>query len=451
MIVRIAWTIAVVAAVVAAPALAEDWPQYRGPGQQGVTAVKNLPVTWSAESGRVWKVKLPGPGSSQPVTKDGKIYVTAYSGYAEVRGKNRAEKTDANQLMLHVVCLDAKDGSEVWRKDLKPLGPVAPPVSAVAKHGYATPTPIIEGETIYCSFGTAGVFALKLADGQKKWEMIPGETCHMWGCAASLEICDDLLLVNASSEADAFLAVRKSDGSEVWRTSESLKVSSRYNRAWSTPMVVPNPRGGKQILLLGMNTLCSFDPADGKTLWTYRTGQGYSASNPTYHGNILYAVTGSGHGPFVSYALSLDPTLGRSERVLWSNKENGSGFSSSVYVDGYLYYAAFSGKERPRSAKGFCCMDAGTGQMVYKEIPDASPTVRRSDVIWAAALAGDGKIYYVTAETVKMYVVEAKPTFKLLAVNTFSDDETWVNAPLVPLDGGRLLVRTDWGLHCVGK
>ncbi len=261
-------------------AMAQDWPQFRGPRMDGVSSVEGLPTIWSAQKNRVWKLELPGGGASQPITRGDRIFVTSYSGYAEKRGR-KAEKTDPTKLMLHVSCINSKDGALIWRQDLKPLGPVVEHTQKVNVHGYATPTPILDDEMLYASFGTAGVFALSPSDGAVKWRMVPGTICHRWGYAASLAVCDDLLLINASSEANNLIAIDKRTGKECWRNNEAMITKSKYNRSWSTPMVFDTPGGGKQILLLNLNTLCAYDPKTGKTIWTHPTRQGYSGSNPT--------------------------------------------------------------------------------------------------------------------------------------------------------------------------
>ncbi len=147
----------------------------------------------------------------------------------------------------------------------------------------------------------------------------------------------------------------------------------------------------------------------------------------------------------------MDPKLDPNERELWHNKDNGACFSSSVYLDGKLYYASFSGKEHRRSVRGFCCMDAKTGEMIYKENPVEHDDLgkRASQFIYAPSLAGDGKLYYVS-QTLGVYVVAAQSEFRLLAMNKLADDPSWFNAPAIPLSGGRLLLRSDWGLHCLG-
>ena len=51
----------------AAAEKASDWPQFRGPGGQGVSSDVGLPVTWGEDDGVVWKAPLPGAGTSSPV------------------------------------------------------------------------------------------------------------------------------------------------------------------------------------------------------------------------------------------------------------------------------------------------------------------------------------------------------------------------------------------------
>src|SRR5688572_24768087 len=74
-----------------------DWPQFRGPGGQGVSAAKGLPVTWSATENVVWKTELPGAGTSSPIIVGTRVFVTCFSGY----GVPGQERGDQEQLKLH--------------------------------------------------------------------------------------------------------------------------------------------------------------------------------------------------------------------------------------------------------------------------------------------------------------------------------------------------------------
>src|SRR5437868_7428791 len=60
-----------------------DWPQFRGPGGQGISNARNLPVNWSSASNVVWIADIPGLGWSSPVLHRGRLYVTSAVTQAE--------------------------------------------------------------------------------------------------------------------------------------------------------------------------------------------------------------------------------------------------------------------------------------------------------------------------------------------------------------------------------
>ena len=89
-------------------ARAADWTQFRGPGGSSVSMETNLPVKWSKTEGLRYKVELPGRGLSNPVIADGRIFVTACSGYRENR--------------LHVLCFDEATGKKLWERRFTSTG-----------------------------------------------------------------------------------------------------------------------------------------------------------------------------------------------------------------------------------------------------------------------------------------------------------------------------------------
>ena len=62
----------------ALPLLAEDAPQFRGPGGRGVSQETGLPTFWSQNANLRWKAALPGRGLSGPVVANGRVYVASY-------------------------------------------------------------------------------------------------------------------------------------------------------------------------------------------------------------------------------------------------------------------------------------------------------------------------------------------------------------------------------------
>src|SRR6266576_3983237 len=59
-----------------ASAHAADWPQWRGPNGDGISAEKNVPTKWSASENVVWKTPLPGLGHSSPVVWRDSVFLT---------------------------------------------------------------------------------------------------------------------------------------------------------------------------------------------------------------------------------------------------------------------------------------------------------------------------------------------------------------------------------------
>src|SRR5687768_18134573 len=74
------------AALALARPAAADWPGFRGPGSLGQSGERGLPVKWSDTENIVWKARLPGPGSSGPVTHGNKVFLTCYTGYGTGQG-----------------------------------------------------------------------------------------------------------------------------------------------------------------------------------------------------------------------------------------------------------------------------------------------------------------------------------------------------------------------------
>ena len=81
-----------------------DWPGWRGPRADGVADGRNLPIEWSLTKNVRWSVKLPGWGTSSPVVRGDKVYVTS-----EVT-------TDGGKSLL-TLCYDRQSGRELWRHD----------------------------------------------------------------------------------------------------------------------------------------------------------------------------------------------------------------------------------------------------------------------------------------------------------------------------------------------
>src|SRR4051794_24645919 len=83
--------------LVAAPAFAADWPNWRGPNRDGVAPGIKLPEKWPAEAPKeLWKANV-GLGYSSPAVVGNRLYLLS--------------RVDKNERCLS---LDANTGKELW-------------------------------------------------------------------------------------------------------------------------------------------------------------------------------------------------------------------------------------------------------------------------------------------------------------------------------------------------
>src|SRR5690348_11331556 len=140
-------------AAVVLPALADNWPNFRGPHSAGVSPDKGVPTTWSDTHNLVWKRALPGPGGSSPIVWGDKLFVTRYTGYGDPAGAGRLE-----DLSRHLLCVDRRGGKILWDSEVKAEQPEKSYEGPyITKHGYASSTPATDGDRLYVFYGKTGV------------------------------------------------------------------------------------------------------------------------------------------------------------------------------------------------------------------------------------------------------------------------------------------------------
>ena len=396
---------------------AGNWSQFRGPEGQGVSAGKEVPVTWSAEKNLRWKTPLPGPGGSSPVAFGERILLTCYTGY----GVPGASDGDMSELKRHLICVNRADGTPQWTNT---VDAVFPEQQKVRDHGYASSTPVVDAERVYVFFGKSGVFAFG-HDGRKLWHADVGSKVHGWGSATSPVLYNDTVIVNASVESDSLVALDKRTGKEVWR-------APGMRESWNTPIFVTTGAGKTELVVAMMGKVLGFDPQCGEQLWSCATDiKWYMVPSIVKHGDMVYCIGGRTGGALAVRAGGRGDVT--STRRLWTLTK-GSNVSSPIYHNGHLYWLH-------ENLGIVYCVEAATGKIVYEERLENAGQFYPSPV-----LAGD-KLYCVSRRGA-VFVVAAKPQFELLARNDFGDRSSFDASPAI--DGDRLLVRSDRFLYCVG-
>ena len=395
-----------------------SWPQFRGPGGLGIAEVSNLPTRWSDGENIVWKATIPGAGASSPVIYGNRVFLTFFSGY----GVDGSSSGSIDNLKRHLLCLDAGSGDILWQKAVKTT---LPELKTPRFPGYASSTPALDEDRVYCFFGKSGVIAFDHS-GNQLWHRSVGENTHGWGSAASPVLYKDLVIINAFVEWGQLVALDKTSGKELWRAGD-LKES------WNTPLLVDLPDGKTELVIAISGKILGFEPDTGKQLWECEGHRWYIVPSLIAHDGIVYCLSGKG-----VEAIKAVRAGGRGDvsdtHVLWTVKK-GTNVPSAVYHEGHVYFA--------HETKGTAyCLNAKTGDVVYEE------PVPGMGGIYASAIVGAGKIYYVSRHS-GTFVLAAKPNYELLAHNRL---EGYRNAHASPAVNGRQLVlRMDRFLYCIGQ
>lgn len=273
-----------------------DWPEFRGPLQNGQILAGKLPSKWSESENVRWFAKTMGLGWSSPVIVAERIYFTSatnaeesVSESGELRGRQR----------LNLVCLSVKDGQELFSKVIFEQPKDAPKIHN--KNSHASPTPVVERDRIYVHFGHQGTACTDL-DGNKIWENRDHAFPPTHGNGGSPILVDGKLILTCDGgETPYTLALDALTGKEAWKTFRNTPAERPFS--FCTPQLI-TVNGTKQIVSQGTNIVQSLAPADGSVLWFLRY-DGYSVvPRPLFHQGVLLICTGFGK----TKVLAIDPT-----------------------------------------------------------------------------------------------------------------------------------------------
>jgi outer membrane protein assembly factor BamB len=392
----------------------EDWAQFRGPGGAGVSSGQ-VPRSWTADNA-AWKTDLPGPGASSPIVVGDRVYVTCYSGVAK-------GSSDLDGLKRHLVCVNRGDGKILWQKEDAAKLPEEAKIRE--DHGYATNTPVADAERVVVFFGKSGVLAFS-PEGEELWRADVGSQTNGWGSAASPIFVGDLVIVNASVESQSLMALDKRTGKEKWR-------ARGINESWNTPIVVELPAGRKELAVAILGKVLGFDPATGEQLWSCDTDiRWYMVPGLVARDGVVYCIGGRSGGSLAVRAGGRGDVT-RTHR-LWTGRK-GSNVPSPVLHRGHLYWV--------HEAQGIAyCAEAATGKLVYEE------RLPRAPGVYASPVLADDKLFIVARDG-RVFVLPAKPAYEEPTVIPPLERGMFNSTPA--LAGGRVFLRTDKALYCLGK
>ena len=392
---------------------AADWAGFRGPGSRGISDDASIPAEWNDTENLKWKIKLPGKGYSSPIVVADRVFVTCYSG----------GEGDLSELQRQLLCLDRGTGAQLWSKVVPSEGGERAIPRFAGTPGYASNTPVSDGERIYVLFGNTGLFAFDMT-GKQVWKGdVGGEGAATFGSASSPILHGDNVIISAGCESESIRALNRKTGAEVWKT-EASSLSSSY----STPVVVSSPQGADELLVSVAQEIWSLNPASGKLKWYAATRVDRSACPVLVaEDGVVYAIGGRSGGRTAVRLGGQDDVT--DSHVLWS-RPGGAYVPSPVLHKGHLYWVTDRGVVN--------CVDIRTGDQAGQ---------KRLGGQYYASITLIGQRLYAVSRFGGTFILDATPELTQIAHNTLTDESDFSASPAV--SDGQLFIRSDAGLYCI--
>ena len=349
-------------------AQAADWPQWRGPHRDGISAETGLLAEWPKEGPPlVWHAKEIGDGYSTPAVVGDRLFLISNQGMDDE----------------YVQCLSTADARQLWRTKLGKVGPNQGP-----QYPGSRGTTTVDGKLLYALGSDGDLACLDTAGGEVKWTKnlrsdfggVPGK----WAYSESPLVDGEKLLVTPGGAEATIVALDKKTGETIWKCA-----TPEADEAGYASIIIVNSGGVKQYVQFLAKGLVGVGADDGKLLWRYdRTAQGSPANIPTpvASDELVYSSAGRSGGGLVK--LNVDGQAVDAEQVYFEPKLPSS-IGGSVQVDGYLYGT---------NSQGLMCVKFDTGEVKWQN----------RSVGAASVLAAEGRLY-VNGDTGDVALVEITP------------------------------------------
>ena len=404
---------------------AENWPGWRGPSGDGVSAGKGIPTNWSSTENIAWKIAIPGEGHSSPIVWGDKVFLTS-------------SLTEKNKRIL--LCLDRLSGQTVWQRDVVQ----SPPETIHRLNSRASGTPATDGKQVYVTFMRAEgdkviapnvgserlitpgkiIVAAYDLDGNKKWKTNVGDFVSAHGFNTCPVLFEDLVILNGDHDGDAYLvALDRQSGRQRWRTRRENKT-----RSYVTP-IIREIDGITQMILSGSLCVASYDPRNGKRHWIVDGPTEQFVASMVYDGKYVFATGGYPE----RHILAIRPG-GKGNvtetHIAWRTTRGAAYVPSPIISGRYLLMVADSGIAS--------CFEARTGKRHWMErLPGGhSPS----------PVSADGLVYFVSDQGVTT-IVRPSETFAVIAKNELGEPVSASPA----ISQGQIFLRTHQHLYCIGS
>jgi outer membrane protein assembly factor BamB len=399
---------------------AENWPEFRGPGRQGISTETNLPLKWNQKENILWKSAIPGDSWSTPIIWGDRVFLTT----ATEEGQS-----------CRILCLEATSGKTLWDKEVFRQKPR----KKEQRNSYATPSPVTDGEKVYAVYGDGSFVAVNF-QGEVVWTNRNYPFYSQHGLGASPILSGDLLIMTLDGSSEGadklvgwqtpwdksyLVALDTKTGKQRWKTMRGV---SRISHG--TPVLWTTPEGKTQVVTEAGDVVQGYDRDSGERLWTSEVlGEGKVPSTLVGDGFVFTAGGYRGRESIKAFKLGAKGDL-KETNLAWEQKKGTPKVPSMIYVKPYLFTIQDTGIAT--------CIKADNGEVIWQE--------RVGGGFSASPVSAEGRIYLLDNKG-ETTVIEAGPKFKVLAKNPL-DGQVQSS---IAISGGRLYLRTDKNLYCIGS
>jgi outer membrane protein assembly factor BamB len=438
------------AALTAAPAVADDWPQWHGPQRDGVWRETGILDRFPDGGPKVaWRVPV-GAGYSGPAVAAGKVYVTDYvlGGGQTVPETGFAKPTVTG--VERVLCLDEKTGAVVWKHEhartYKNLQYASGPRT----------TPTVDGDRVYSLGAMGDLLCLDAGSGSVVWkkDFLADYNARLpvWGFAGHpLVDGDKLICVTGGDENRLVIAYDKKTGKERWTSQTLTETDVGY-----TPPVIFEFNGRRTLIVWHGRAVVGLDPETGKRFWSqpFVTKAQLTAPMPRkLDGDRLFVTA------FYDGAMMLKINPNGPPSVLWKGRGKSerpddtdtlhSIMPTPFVVGDHIYGVCSYGELR--------CLKADTGERVWatRKPTVGTPADEGKPTRWGNAfLVQNGDRFFLFNEKGELVIAKLSPAGyeELDRAKVIAPTNRMAGRPVVwsqpAFAGKRVFVRNDQELVC---
>ena len=361
-----------------APIFAEDWPEWRGKGRNGIWTESGI-LDKFPEKGltAVWRTPIHG-GFAGPAVAEGRVFVTDFKRSSGKKGMERA------------LCLDEKSGKILWTREWDA------DYQGISYDTGPRATPTVDGDRVYIVGGNGTLLCLNARTGDVIWRKDYVKDYRMqmptWGIASAPLVDGDRLIAIVGGQPDAkVIAFDKMTGKEIWRA-----LPSDSEQGYSQPVIVA-ARGTRQLIIWDPTAVVALDPATGRTYWQhpFRINLGLTLATPVFDGSRLLVSS------FYNGSMLLDLAKEKAS-VIWKGKSNSEINTDGLHavvntpvIDGdYIYGICSYGQ--------FRCLNLKTGERIWETME-----VTKEKARWASGfIVRHGDRYFINNDRGELIIAK---------------------------------------------